>query len=289
MHPASSVILFTVLSGFGFGSLFWLGVGYPNVTGFQAFFYYAIAFAFSGGGLLISSFHLGNPQRALRAFTQWQTSWLSREAVLAVCALAVMGAHAILVIFFNMRVVWLGYIGASLCVATVLATSMIYIQMKTVPRWNHFGNLIMFLLFSLTGGAIFAGMNYIQPLLLICMAAQAAVWIYGDGRFAASGTNIASATQLGHLGEVRLFEAPHTGSNYLLKEMVHVIGRKHAVKLRSLSLLFMGLAPALLVTILPVSYAALACIAGVHLIGALAARWLFFAEAEHVVGLYYGR
>jgi DMSO reductase anchor subunit len=26
-----------------------------------------------------------------------------------------------------------------------------------------------------------------------------------------------------------------------------------------------------------------------HLIGAFAARWLFFAEAEHVVGLYYGR
>ena len=26
-----------------------------------------------------------------------------------------------------------------------------------------------------------------------------------------------------------------------------------------------------------------------HLMGALAHRWLFFAEAEHVVGLYYGR
>lgn len=30
-------------------------------------------------------------------------------------------------------------------------------------------------------------------------------------------------------------------------------------------------------------------LAGVlHLAGAMAARWLFFAEAEHVVGLYYG-
>jgi hypothetical protein len=25
-----------------------------------------------------------------------------------------------------------------------------------------------------------------------------------------------------------------------------------------------------------------------HVAGVLAARWLFFAEAEHVVGLYYG-
>jgi sulfite dehydrogenase (quinone) subunit SoeC len=26
-----------------------------------------------------------------------------------------------------------------------------------------------------------------------------------------------------------------------------------------------------------------------HLAGVLATRWLFFAEAEHVVGLYYGK
>jgi sulfite dehydrogenase (quinone) subunit SoeC len=26
-----------------------------------------------------------------------------------------------------------------------------------------------------------------------------------------------------------------------------------------------------------------------HVAGILASRWLFFAEAEHVVGLYYGK
>jgi DMSO reductase anchor subunit len=26
-----------------------------------------------------------------------------------------------------------------------------------------------------------------------------------------------------------------------------------------------------------------------HILGILASRWLFFAEAEHVVGLYYGK
>jgi DMSO reductase anchor subunit len=26
-----------------------------------------------------------------------------------------------------------------------------------------------------------------------------------------------------------------------------------------------------------------------HILGALATRWLFFAEAEHTVGLYYGQ
>lgn len=289
MHPASSVIIFTVLSGFGFGCLFWLGIGAPAVSGFEAFIYYAIAFSLSVGGLVSSTFHLGNPQRALRAFTQWQTSWLSREACLAVVALAVMGLHALLVIFFDTNLSWLGLLGAIFCLATVIATAMIYVQLKTVPRWNHLGNVVMFLMISLTGGAIFAGLNWMMPFLVLTAICQIIVWIYGDGRFSASGSTIESATQLGSLGQVRLFEAPHSGSNYLLKEMVHVIGRKHAVKLRVIALILMGLVPAILTIILPVTIISLLIIAAIHLAGVVASRWLFFAEAEHVVGLYYDK
>ena len=60
-------------------------------------------------------------------------------------------------------------------------------------------------------------------------------WQSGDGRLANSGTDMASATGLGTIGSVRAFEPPHTGSNYLTKEMVHVVGRKHASKLRIIS------------------------------------------------------
>ena len=289
MHPASSVIIFTVLSGFGFGCLFWLGIGAPAVSGVEAFVYYAIAFALSVGGLISSTFHLGNPQRALRAFTQWQTSWLSREACLAVVALSLTGIHAFFVIFLNMNIGWLGLVGSIFCLATVIATAMIYVQLKTVPRWNHFGNVVMFILLSLTGGAIFAGLNWMVPLLIATALSQVIVWIYGDGRFAASGSTIESATQLGKLGQVRLFEAPHSGSNYLLKEMVHIVGRKHAVKLRVIALVLMCLVPVVLVHILPISVISLFIIAAVHIAGVMASRWLFFAEAEHVVGLYYDK
>ena len=289
MHPASSVIVFTVLSGFGFGCLFWLGLGLPELVGLEAFVYYAIAFAVSVVGLVSSTFHLGNPQRALRAFTQWQTSWLSREACLSVIALAIMGLHALLVIFFGINLQWLGILGAVFCLATVLATAMIYVQLKTVPRWNHMGNLVMFLLLSLTGGAIFTGSDWVVHLLIATALLQIAVWVYGDGRFAASGSTIESATQLGSLGQVRLFEAPHSGSNYLLKEMVHIIGRKHAVKLRFIALLLMSVVPALLAMMMPLSVVALVVIAGIHIAGVMASRWLFFAEAEHVVGLYYDK
>ncbi len=88
MNPAPSVIIFTVLSGLGFGMLFWLGLGQAETSGMIGFWLFAMAFILSGGGCLPQPFILGNPQRFWRAFSQWQTSWLSREAILAVAALA---------------------------------------------------------------------------------------------------------------------------------------------------------------------------------------------------------
>jgi DMSO reductase anchor subunit len=71
--------------------------------------------------------------------------------------------------------------------------------------------------------------------------------------------------------------------------MVFVVARKHALRLRAIALILMIIFPALLIS-LPGSGAAISVIAVLsHLAGVLAARWLFFAEAEHVVGLYYGQ
>jgi len=120
MHPAPSVIVFTALSGLGFGLLFWLGIGMPDVGGWGAFVFFTTAYALAVGGLLASTFHLGNPQRFMKAFSQWRTSWLSREAWLSVAALCVMGVYAIGAIFFGARIVWLGWLGAALSLATIL-------------------------------------------------------------------------------------------------------------------------------------------------------------------------
>ena len=91
MHPAPSVIIFTTLSGLGFGMLAWMGLGLPAVTGWIAFVMFAIGFGLAVGGLLASTFHLGHPERAWKAFSQWRSSWLSREGVFAVADLLSMG------------------------------------------------------------------------------------------------------------------------------------------------------------------------------------------------------
>ncbi|ABG30640.1 dibenzothiophene desulfurase [Roseobacter denitrificans] len=289
MHPAPSVIFFTTFSGLGFGLLIWLGIGMPAVTGWTAFAFFAIAYVMAVGGLLASTFHLGRPERAIKAFSQWRSSWLSREAWCAVGALVLMGLYGAGLVFLETRFALLGLIGAALSLATVFTTSMIYTQLKTIPRWNMPLTPVKFISFSIAGGALLAGQVSIAiVLLLLAGAIQLLTWMQGDKAFAASGTTMATATGLGATGSVRAFEPPHTGTNYLLREFVHVVGRKHAAKLRIISLLLMVVVPVILL-MLPFSHilGVLALVS--HVAGVLTARWLFFAEAEHVVGLYYGK
>lgn len=289
MHPAPSVIVFTSFSGLGFGLTFWLGLGLPPVTGTTAFVFFAIAYAFAAGGLVSSTFHLGHPERALRAFTQWRTSWLSREAWTSVATLLVMAAYGAGLVFFDRRIAALGWLGSALSLATVVTTAMIYAQMKTVPRWRHWSTPALFLALSVAGGALLAGQVRIAlPLLAVAAALQVLWWREGDSRFARAGTTLATATGLGHIGSVRPFEPPHTGTNYLLREMVFQVGRKHALRLRALALLLGFVLPVILL-LLPFGHALAALAVLSHLAGVTAARWLFFAEAEHTVALYYGR
>ena len=88
MHPAFSVIIFTVASGAGYGLLFVLALliacGLLTPSFWTGFVCFGISLALITAGLLSSFLHLGRPERAWRAFSQWRSSWLSREGVLAV-------------------------------------------------------------------------------------------------------------------------------------------------------------------------------------------------------------
>ena len=288
MHPAPSVIVFTTLSGLGFGLLIWLGLGLPAVTGWTAFAFFAIAYALAVGGLMASTFHLGHPERAWKAFSQWRSSWLSREGCCAVATLLVMAAYGAGLVFWDARLAALGWLGAALALATVFTTSMIYTQMRTVPRWKTPLTPALFVALSLAGGALLAGqVTAAMVLLALAGGVQVLWWMRGDGAFAASGTDMATATGLGQAGGVRAFAPPHTGGNYLLSEFVFVVGRKHAAKLRLIALA-LGYGLPLVLLALPFGHALAALSVCVHLAGIAVSRWLFFAEAEHVVGLYYG-
>ncbi len=288
MHPAPSVIVFSTISGLGFGLMLFMGLGLPDVSGWVAASFATLALGLAVIGLLASTFHLGNPKNAIYAFSQWKTSWLSREGIMAVLTLGVFFIYAALWAFMDNRIPALGYLAAAMAMTTVFTTSMIYAQLKTVPRWNSATTPLLFLLYASAGGALLSNQMTAALVLLGLLAAiQALAWLQGDSALQRSGSTIETATGLGGLGKVRLLEKPHSGENYLLKEMVYVVGRKHAAKLRVLALLGTALVPAMLILLTEVNHSIVGVIMISHLLGLFAQRWLFFAEAEHVVGLYY--
>ncbi|UWQ20579.1 DmsC/YnfH family molybdoenzyme membrane anchor subunit [Jannaschia sp. W003] len=286
MHPAPSVILFSSLSGAGFGLLFFLGLMPDPPRGWVAFVFFLVAYALAVGGLLAATFHLKNPRNAWKAYREWRTSWLSREMWAAIAALLTMGLYAAALVFLDLHVAPLGWLGAALSMLTVFTTSMIYAQLRAVPRWNQPATPAMFLAYSLAGGALLAGQATLAGVLLL-LAGAINVWHWwkGDRRFAEAGTTIRTATRLD--GTVTLFEKPHTGDNYLTREMVFTVARRHAAKLRIIAILLASLIPAAMM-LLTLHHWTAAVAVLLHIAGVGVARWLFFAEAEHVVGLYYG-
>jgi len=288
MHPAPSVIIFSTISGLGFGLMLFMGLGLPNVSGWVAAVFATVALGLAVIGLLASTFHLGNPKNAIYAFSQWKSSWLSREGIMAVLTLGVFFIYAVLWAFMDNRIPMLGYLSSVMAMITVFTTSMIYAQLKTVPRWNTAVTPLLFLLYAAAGGALLSNQMTVALILLgLIFAFQALAWVQGDTALERSGSTIETATGLGDFGKVRLLEKPHSGKNYLLQEMVYVVGRKHAAKLRVLALLLVALLPALLIMLTEVNHMIVAVIMLSHIIGLFAQRWLFFAQAEHVVGLYY--
>lgn len=326
MHPALSIILFSTLSGAGFGlgaviGIFALPDGSTVLSFFPLFAPTFVAGVLASVGLVCSVFHLRRPDRAWRAFSQWRSSWLSREGVLAVAALVLLASMAFVTRTDSTFSIAIGLSAAALCALTVFATSMIYAQIRAVPAWHTFLTPMLFLAHAagsgilsaavLTAGfssvAVFRG-TYISDAHLasfggFATAASAAivvawiiqeVWWWRLRRTGLGKSTPETATRLEDWGKVRLLEPPHTGPNYLTDEMVFKLGRRHAPKLRILATMFGGLAPIIILvptqtTNLSVEVEFILAFMALitHLFGVGLSRWLFFAESRHTVSLYY--
>ncbi len=314
MHPALSLILFTTLSGAGFGLCFWTGVLATRQEGWVTASAGLVAIILSTTGLLCSVFHLRQPTRAWRSFSQWRSSWLSREALLAPVALILVLALVLAAVQDSHVTGVLGWITALLAIATVLATSMIYTQLRAIAAWNSWRTPLLFVAFSMSSGYYLmlfvwnlsvivlptdraqVNIPVEQAALLAAILAPAAQlaqfvwWHYRDAfRYGMSSTE--SATGLGGLGSVRMLEPPHTGASYLTSEMGYTIARRHALKLRWISVFFCTAIPLSICLwlgegIVGATLSSLMIVVA-HVTGIIIARWLFFAESRHTVMLYY--
>jgi DMSO reductase anchor subunit len=310
MHPAFSVILFTTTSGAGYGLLIWLGLFAPLDFAPRAPLFGFVAVSFSvvlvGVGLLASMFHLGHPERAWRAVSQWRSSWLAREGVAAIATFVPIGLFGLLWVFTASTVVWLvvGWITAVAALITVASTGMIYGTLKPIRQWHNPWVVPIYLLNALMSGYVWfalftaaAGRQSVElgfvglAVVVAALLAKRAYWRSIDAGEGLSTPE--SATGLVGLGTVRLLERPHTEENYLSQEMGYRIARKHAAKLRRLAMTI-GYSAPLVLTLLSLLAGGPLGLAGAVLaalnvtVGLLIERWLFFAEATHTVTLYYG-
>ena len=156
MHPAWSIIFFTSISGLGLGLAGLIVLGLLDLSLFSHLLIASSAvFGLIGAGLLSSTLHLGHPERAWRALSQWRSSWLSREGVLAMLVLASLGCWFLFTLFFGPPPLWCGILILLMIVAaTVYATSMIYGSLKTVACWHHPLTPVCYLMFSACGGSV---------------------------------------------------------------------------------------------------------------------------------------
>jgi DMSO reductase anchor subunit len=313
MHPAYSVIFFTTATGAGYGLLALLGLsaGFGLIEpGFWfRFAALGLALVLISAGLLSSAAHLGRPERAWRAFSQWRSSWLSREGVAAAATFLPAGLFGIGWVLLGKDAGWVaatGLLSAIGAAVTVSTTGMIYASLKPIAQWSSRFTLPAYLIFAAMTGCVlfnallqaFGRTSVLMLVLAFVLTAlgwawKIATWRHNDALII--GTTLNSATGL-EGGVVRSIEWPHTEENYLLKEMGFRIARKHGVRLRlvtqalAFALPLLLLAAALGSSAVPWLSAALSLLAmGSQLAGMLVERWLFFAEAKHTVTLYYGR
>ncbi|MDC3032655.1 hypothetical protein OA249_01690 [Litorivicinus sp.] len=95
-----------------------------------------------------------------------------------------------------------------------------------------------------------------------------------------------TATGFGSLGQVDLLMSPHTEENWLQYEMGFVVAKRHVHRLPLIAVALKFILPlavlwsgiSWLIVLIPI----------VHSAGILIERWLFFAEAKHVLTLFYG-
>ena len=289
MHPAPSIILFTVLSGFGFGLISIIGLlqFFNQISVVNIIIFSLIGLFFSTVGLISSFFHLANKKNAIKSMSQWQTSWLSREAISSIFCLSIVVGNIGWVFDQNRYISEVGVVLFLLSLFTIFTTSMIYAQLKTVPSWNNILTPALFIFAALAGGSILL-MDYASlVLLLIFGVLQVLFWYIADQSFIYKETSVGTALGFSKNEDIRAFDVAHTNRNYLLNEMVYKVARKHAIKIRYISFFAAFVFPMSLTLIFPGNFSVGVLIIASHLVGIYFSRWLFFAEAKHSVSFYY--
>jgi DMSO reductase anchor subunit len=321
MHPAFSVIFLTTLIGAAQG-LFLALFTAQSYAAFKllpqpdAHAFYGqgslLALALAALGLGASFFHLGHPERAWRAASQWRTSWLSREVIVLPAFMGVVFLyglahwlewHPVLTTLPGGLPVdptaILGVAGTVLAFALFVCTAMIYACLKFLAEWHTPLTVANYILLGGASGFTLAAAfaTHTAPELVGFLAGWAAIItavgfvsrcasLYRNCRLKPKST-LRTAIGVKHPKIVQKTQG-FMGCSFNTREFFH---GKPVALLRSIKWFFL-----LAAFLLPLALLAIGMQGGagvlamaflVQYLGLLAERWFFFAQANHPQNLYY--
>ena len=322
MHPAFSVIFLTTLIGVGQGMFLALftGQSYSAVEllpsqdsthfyGVGAF----IALLFLIGGLIASFFHLGRPERAWRAATQWRTSWLSREVIVLPILMFFVFVYGVMHYFGWDMTLFTADTGARLQLTLVVATlgmlatfalfvctGMIYACLKFLQEWYSPLTVINYTLLGTASGFVLATafaqssapelMRFYgiwATIIIVAAFITRAASLIRNARLKPKST-LQTAIGVRHT-RIQQKSMGFMGGSVNTRDFFH---HKTLLFLKNIKWLFLVLVfplPLLLLWagIYTDNINLLLSAFGVQDLGLIAERWFFFAQANHPQNLYY--
>jgi len=321
MHPAFSVIFLTTLIGAGQG--LFLAIYTGEVYGTlkllpeQSHAFYTtgslISLMFLLGGLVASFFHLGHPERAWRAASQWRTSWLSREVIVLPAVIGAVFVYG-LVHLFELRLSILGIktplgndlsllVGAGgtvLAFLLYLCTGMIYACIKFLKEWASPLTVINYTLLGLASGFLLASVLaavmaselvsfYVGWTLVFTVAAfiTRSASLFRNARLKPT-SNLKTAIGVRH-NRIQQRSQGLMGGSFNTREFFHGAPDWlfRSIKWFFLMLVFVVPGLILAITIGRENILLLVLTFAIQYLGLIAERWFFFAQANHPQNLYY--
>lgn len=307
MKPAFSVIFLTTLIGAAQG--LFIAIVYGQLYGGAK----SAEFGLTAGlvslglmvtGVLASFFHLGRPERAWRAVTKWRTSWLSREVIVLPVAIFVTCIYIVTQWksdWFNAdSKLWIGWIGIIVMFSLYVCTAMIYACVKFLQEWASPWTVINFILLGIASGFVLASalstapvFDYVEvfrvPAIMLTLVAMATrlFSFYRNSRIKHKST-VQTAIGIKH-PHITQRSMGHTGGSFNTRAFFHHCSNGLIRNLRWIVVVVVFVVPICLLLLygsMPLARILWMAFAA-QLLGLVAERWLFFAQANHPQNLYY--